>query len=395
MAKEYERENLKKGKGVFNLIGKVKLTDNTFKMNTVYDSGWTDNKMYVGVDCGNGNIVYAEMSGGFFPDNKGFITAFSKDDKDEDGKSKKLSISWEDRLDESWVDMVAPSNVFTVGLERDVKGKTVYKKFLHKYDAVKYLNEALKNDMIVNIKGKLTYSQYKENVIIKKEITSIVLSNFENEEDFRATFSQSILLDSSSVGKYNIEKNTISLDGYVVDYVGSPKIDGNKVEIKKNIAFPVSFEIGMDENKEKNEMVSKVLFKTKRGNVSRIQVIGNIIESGSVVNVTEDDITEDVKLMLQLGMYTNDDVGHTCAIDDSPREKRFVIIKPDIERKDNIVSVICDRDIYKEEDLLFYEQALAEAGIDTADNNDDDVENMIDNSQIMGDDLLSMLNMDI
>ena len=77
-------------------------------------------------------------------------------------------------------------------------------------------------------KGNIGYSEYEGNVSVKKDITSIVLSKVENEEDFKATFSQTILVDSKSIGKKNEEKGTMTLDAYVVDYVGSPKIDGER-----------------------------------------------------------------------------------------------------------------------------------------------------------------------
>ena len=73
MAKSKERKALKKGKAAFTLIGKAKITDKTFNLDNSYDSGWTDNQMYLGVDCGNGNMVYGEMRGGFFPDRKSVV----------------------------------------------------------------------------------------------------------------------------------------------------------------------------------------------------------------------------------------------------------------------------------------------------------------------------------
>ena len=149
MAKTKERKALKKGKAAFNLIGRVKVTDKTFNLDNSYDSGWTDNSMYVGVDCGNGNTVYAEMRSGFFPDKDNVIRAYSKDEKDDAGKSKSVEIAWEDRLDESLYDSISDSSFLTVGVEKDVKDKTVYKKFLTAYDAVEYLNEHLEDGMIV------------------------------------------------------------------------------------------------------------------------------------------------------------------------------------------------------------------------------------------------------
>ena len=237
MSKSTERKALRKGKSSFNLIGKAKVTDKTFNLDNSYDSGWTDNQMYLGVDCGNGNIVYGEMRGGFFPEDDNILRGFSKDDRDDSGKSKMVEIAWEDRFDEDLLDTVADSAFITVGIEKDVKGKTVYKKFLSAYDAVEYLNDHLEDGMVVNVKGNLGYSEYEDNVSVKKEITSIALSKVEDEKDYKATFSQTILLDSDSIGKKDAEKNTMGLNAYVVDYVGRPKVDGQKVDIRK--IFPI------------------------------------------------------------------------------------------------------------------------------------------------------------
>ena len=293
MAREKERKALKKGKASFNLIGRVKVTDKTFNLDNSYDSGWTDNSMYVGVDCGGGNVIYAEMRSGFFPDKDNVIRAYSKDEKDDAGKSKSVEIAWEDRLDESLYDSISDSSFLTVGVEKDVKEKTVYKKFLTAYDAVDYLNEHLEDGMIVNVKGTLGYSEYEENISTKKDITSIVLSKVEDEKDFKATFSQTILVDSKSIGKKNEEKNTIELAAYVVDYVGKPKIDGEKIEVRKNVVFPKSFEVAINENPEITAKMLQKFFKSKKGKVAEVTVIGNLVEGGSTVAITEDDIPDD------------------------------------------------------------------------------------------------------
>ena len=289
MAKTKERKALKKGKAAFNLIGRVKVTDKTFNLDNSYDSGWTDNSMYVGVDCGNGNTVYAEMRSGFFPDKDNVIRAYSKDEKDDAGKSKSVEIAWEDRLDESLYDSISDSSFLTVGVEKDVKDKTVYKKFLTAYDAVEYLNEHLEDGMIVNVKGTIGYSEYEGNVSTKKEITSIVLSKIDDEADFKAAFSQTILVDSKSIGKKNDDKGTMELAAYVVDYVGKPKIDGEKIEVKKNATYPKTFEVAINENPEITAKMLQRFFKPKKGKITEITVTGNLVEGGSTVNITEDD----------------------------------------------------------------------------------------------------------
>ena len=393
MAKTKERKALKKGKATFNLIGRVKVTDKTFNLDNSYDSGWTDNSMYVGVDCGNGNTVYAEMRSGFFPDKDNVIRAYSKDEKDDAGKSKSVEIAWEDRLDESLYDSISDSSFLTVGVEKDVKDKTVYKKFLTAYDAVEYLNEHLEDGMIVNVKGTIGYSEYEGNVSTKKEITSIVLSKIDDEVDFKATFSQTILVDSKSIGKKNDDKGTMELAAYVVDYVGKPKIDGEKIEVKKNVTYPKTFEVAINENPEITAKMLQRFFKPKKGKITEITVTGNLVEGGSTVNITEDDIPDDIKELIEMGLYSEEEAEKKIAVGNGNRERRMIIVKPDIiyvgTSDDRKPTVAFEDGKYDEDDLYFYEQALLDAGAEPSSDDNTDSENEETSSE--DDDLLAML----
>lgn len=393
MAKTKERKALKKGKAAFNLIGRVKVTDKTFNLDNSYDSGWTDNSMYVGVDCGNGNTVYAEMRSGFFPDKDNVIRAYSKDEKDDAGKSKSVEIAWEDRLDESLYDSISDSSFLTVGVEKDVKDKTVYKKFLTAYDSVEYLNEHLEDGMIVNVKGTIGYSEYEGNVSTKKEITSIVLSKIDDEADFKATFSQTILVDSKSIGKKNDDKGTMELVAYVVDYVGKPKIDGEKIEVKKNVTYPKTFEVAINENPEITAKMLQRFFKPKKGKITEITVTGNLVEGGSTVNITEDDIPDDIKELIEMGLYSEEEAEKKIAVGNGNRERRMIIVKPDITYvgtgDDRKPTVAFEDGKYDEDDLYFYEQALLDAGAEPSSDDDTNSENEETSSE--DDDLLAML----
>lgn len=393
MAKTKERKALKKGKAAFNLIGRVKVTDKTFNLDNSYDSGWTDNSMYVGVDCGNGNTVYAEMRSGFFPDKESVIRAYSKDERDDAGKSKSVEIAWEDRLDESLYDSISDSSFLTVGVEKDVKDKTVYKKFLTAYDAVEYLNEHLEDGMIVNVKGTIGYSEYEGNVSTKKEITSIVLSKIDDEADFKATFSQTILVDSKSIGKKNDDKGTMELVAYVIDYVGKPKIDGEKIEVKKNVTYPKTFEVAINENPEITAKMLQRFFKPKKGKITEITVTGNLVEGGSTVNITEDDIPDDIKELIEMGLYSEEEAEKKIAVGNGNRERRMIIVKPDIiyvgTGDDRKPTVAFEDGKYDEDDLYFYEQALLDAGAEPSSDDNTDSENEETSSE--DDDLLAML----
>ena len=388
MAKTKERKALKKDKAAFNLIGRVKVTDKTFNLDNSYDSGWTDNSMYVGVDCGNGNTVYAEMRSGFFPDKDNVIRAYSKDEKDDAGKSKSVEIAWEDRLDESLYDSISDSSFLTVGVEKDVKDKTVYKKFLTAYDAVEYLNEHLEDGMIVNVKGTIGYSEYEGNVSTKKEITSIVLSKIDDEADFKATFSQTILVDSKSIGKKNDDKGTMELVAYVIDYVGKPKIDGEKIEVKKNVTYPKTFEVAINENPEITAKMLQRFFKPKKGKITEITVTGNLVEGGSTV-----DIPDDIKELIEMGLYSEEEAEKKIAVGNGNRERRMIIVKPDITYvgtgDDRKPTVAFEDGKYDEDDLYFYEQALLDAGAEPSSDDDTDSENEETSSE--DDDLLAML----
>ena len=395
MAKTTERKALKKGKAAFTLIGKAKVTDKTFNLDNTYNSGWTDNQMYLGVDCGNGNVVYGEMRGGFFPDDDNILRGFSKDDKDDAGKSKQVEIAWEDRFNEDLLDTIADTSFITVGVEKDVKGKTVYKKFLSAYDAVEYLNEHLEDGMTVNVKGNIGYSEYEDNVSTKKEITSIVLSKVEDEADFKATFTQTILLDSNSIGKKDEEKNTITLNAYVIDYVGKPKIDGKKVEIRKNITYPKQFEVAINDNPEVTAKMLQRYFKVKKKNtLNALTVVGNLIEGAAIVNITEDDIPDDIKELIEMGLYSEEEAKTKCAVGGNNRERRMVIVKPDITyvgQDDNRKPTVAIEEAkYEDTDLYFYAQALNDAG---AGSDEEDTSSEADSDDASEeDDLLAMLD---
>ena len=86
------------------MIGEVKINDYTYKLENEYDSGWVDNQMQLGVDCGNGNTVYADLSGGYFPNKESIIyvkgVKFDENNKKSDDYKNSFTIDWEDRFDE-------------------------------------------------------------------------------------------------------------------------------------------------------------------------------------------------------------------------------------------------------------------------------------------------------
>ena len=393
---------LKKGKASFTLIGKAKINDYTFDLDHEYDSGWTSNNMNIGIDCGDGNVVYAEMSGGYFPakynrDNKVYVHGVKVDDngKNVDDYDNTFTIDWDDRNDSSILETIGKGCFITVGIEKDEKGNTFYKDFLTEYDAVQYLSEHLADETVVNVKGVIAYETDGEKVYIKKKINNIALSKAESDK-FKATFVQTILLDDGSIGKPDKEKNTIPMSVYVVDYIGKPKINGQKIEVKKNFAIPVNMEFGIGENAELAAKQLSKFFKAKKNEIIEMTVEGNLVEGGSIVNITTDDSPDDIKALIEMGFYSEEEALAKCAVGNTSREKRMIITKPSItyigEGDNRKPTVSRDDKKYKPADLQFFSAYLTTLDLDNpSDNNDNGVNDDTDSSGNDEDAFMKML----
>lgn len=393
---------LKKGKASFTLIGKAKINDYTFDLDHEYDSGWTSNNMNIGIDCGDGNVVYVEMSGGYFPakynrDNKVYVHGVKVDDngKNVDDYENTFTIDWDDRNDSSILETIGKGCFITVGIEKDEKGNTFYKDFLTEYDAVQYLSEHLTDETVVNVKGIISYETDGEKVYIKKKINNIALSKAESDK-FKATFVQTILLDDGSIGKPDKEKNTIPMSVYVVDYIGKPKINGQKIEVKKNFAIPVNMEFGIGENAELAAKQLSKFFKAKKNEIIEMTVEGNLVEGGSIVNITADDIPDDIKELIEMGFYSEEEALAKCAVGNTSREKRMIITKPSItyigEGDNRKPTVSRDDKKYKPTDLQFFSAYLATLDLDNpSDNNDNGANDDTDSSGNDEDAFMKML----
>ena len=103
MAKKVERTPLKKGKAFFNITGNVFLNDYTFKKDELSEkTGFKYSRLNLGIDTGEGNKVYAEAMGGYFPNkSENVIYVASKEDL-----TNSYTIDWEDRFDEKVLETI-------------------------------------------------------------------------------------------------------------------------------------------------------------------------------------------------------------------------------------------------------------------------------------------------
>lgn len=339
----------------FNLVGRPVIGDYTYKIDERSEkSQWIYNSMNLAVDCGeNFGTIYCECLGGYSENGGNKVYVHGKNSDGTDNFKEKIEVAWEDRFNDDILDEVGELSFFKVGLEKTSENKTYYKKFLSSYDAIAYIHDHLSNDMVVNISGDIKYSTYNDNTQVRKNITSIVLSKVENPADFKATFTQSILIDKDSASFKNVDKDkgVMYIDARVLDYV--KEINGT--EVKGQYPFHKQFEFAMDfSNETACKKIMDKLFKVKKG-ITQITMEGEFIEGGAVVTATLDDLPEDIKDLIDMGVYSEEEALAKCTTNGN-RERRMVLKKPLIKmvgNEDNKVPVVCSYpERYEEEDLI-------------------------------------------
>lgn len=339
----------------FTLIGVPKINDYTFKIDEKSEkSNWIYNSMNLGIDCGENNgVVYCEMMSGYSAEGQNIIYAHGKNEDGSDDFKSPLQVDWDDRFDDDILETIGDLSFITVGLEKTDKGKTYYKKFLSAYDAIAYIKEHLTEDMIVNVKGNLKYSLYQDKTQVRKNITSIVLSKVDDASKYTARFTQSILIDkdSASLKADNIDKNKgiMYVNARVLDYMK----EYNGIDVKGQYPFCKQFEFPMDfANEAVCKKIMNKLFKVKK-NVTQITFEGELIEGGAVVTATMDDVPDDIKELIELGIYTEEEALARCSSNGN-REQRMLLRKPMVklegDDKTPVLQVFADK--YKEEELV-------------------------------------------
>ena len=348
----------------FTLIGTPKISDYTFKIDERSEkSNWIYNSMNLGVDCGDVyGTVYCEMMGGYSADNPNAIYAHGKKDDGSDDFEQQIQVDWDDRFDEDILETIGDLSFVTIGLEKTDKGKTYYKKFLSAYDAIAYVKAHLEEDMVINVKGALKYSEYQGKTQVRKNINSIVLSKVDDVSKYAARFTQSVLIDKSSASLKNIDKNkgVMYVDTKVLDYLK----EYNGKEVKGQYPYAKQFEFEMDfSNEAQCKKIMEKVFKVKKG-VTQITFEGDLIEGGAVVTATWDDVPQDIKDLVDCGVYTEEEALAKCSSNGN-REQRMVLRKPMVrlvgDDKTPVLQKFDER--YAEEDLVLdylYEDEVSE-----------------------------------
>ena len=346
----------------FTIVGEAIVNDYTFKLDEHSNkSDWIYNQLNLNIDCGSKyGKISVELMGGYGSERaNNVIYVHGKNEDGSDDFKNQYTIDFVDRFDESILEDIGSTCFINIGLEKDIHDKTVVKRFLTPYDAIAYVSEHLEDGMVINVKGQLRYQLYNGNVQCRKEINSIFLSKAEPDA-YRASFVQTMLLDKDSAGKSTIDKDkrVMYVNAYILEkfkeFNGWDLTENGKV--KGGIFVPLrktfEFDLNGKEPTQTAKLIDKV-FKVKKG-VTQITFEGEFVETGAAVTATEDDLTDDVKDMIDCGFYTLEEALVKCSTNGA-RERKMMILKPQIRMvgdDDNKTSQVqIFKEQFEEEDL--------------------------------------------
>lgn len=339
MANEVMSE-LKKGASSFKLVGKMVITPNTFKMESKSGTGYISNKMYVGVNCGKGNTVYAQMFGGYSNSaSKLYLHGKQTDPnnprRDTDDYSNQFEIAWDDRFNVDVLSNCGPSCFLQVALEKDTDGNLQTQKFLSPYDAIRYIKDVTdrmsaeeKDKLVVDIRGNIEYRYYEGKVNYQKTITSVKVTDV-TEDKYTATFTQAIYVDKDGIGKADMERKVLPLNVKVAEYVGKYK----NTEIKETV--PLEVEMELDATAKIAPWLADKIKKSS--GYAKAVILGSFVESGSTESFDVSSLPADVQKYIADGVLSEEDVMRTVA-SGNQRQQILTInaIKTAIDENKNI-----------------------------------------------------------
>ena len=366
MAKVKEKKALDKKGWIqsFTLVGKAALGKFTFNIDAHSEkSDYIYSRMLLNVDCGEKyGLVQSQLMGGYSISNPYPVYVHGKKIDEKTGREvddfdNPYTIDWEDRLDESILEDVGNLCFIRIGIERDKDGKVVEKRFLTDYDAINYLSDTLKDGTEIKVKGQLKYSIYNDAIQVTKQINSIFLKT--DKDTPIAMFTQTMLLNKDSVGKFDKDKMVYPIVGMILEkfkeYNGNDLTDGGSVRGGKFVPLRKVFDYEVDpDNKEKADLVISKVFKVKK-NITMLTCEGIFVEGGATVQATEADIPADIKELIDLGAYSMEEALEKCS-ENKGTERRMILKRPFLrmvgEEGSKTLQIQKFEDKYSDEDLM-------------------------------------------
>ncbi|MGL6174852.1 MAG: hypothetical protein ACRC1P_09645 [Cellulosilyticaceae bacterium] len=332
---------------------------------------WVMNKLNLRLDDGQG--------GSFFMNTQdGFDIIKGKDLYMQDQDGNQLVIKFGDRTNEHVLERIADRSFIKVGYDvatiKDENGREypgwLYKQFTCVFDMIGWLKEVLEEDMLVKFSGSLRMNTYNGETNYQYEIQRAYIQQKGKElpEGFKGleagfNFTQTMLLDENSVDISKLdEEGVVCVTGYIYTLENKKDAKGGKVTYKddegkaRNVKVPKVFPmqyVVRGEDEKKKETVKKLVEKflmVEEGTVKKITMNGKFKQGFIKKSLTEADLTEEMRELIELGLYDMEEVLKMNSGGD--RVKELSLHRPLIEKdKDGNLKLDIDVKTYVPDDI--------------------------------------------
>lgn len=342
--------NLKKGIRNFSVTGKLKLTNNTFNIDKQKEgSNYVYSNANLTLDYGQGN-VFCNLVGGHFVDKDNIIYALGI--KQEDGKiktdyQKQIKVPFEKRFDDNILKDISLESFTVLNIEKDAEGKLISKKFLSKEDAVKYLQATLVDGMVLNISGDISFRLDEQgNTLFTLNIKRIYLNERENPV-LHADFTMTVITDKDCYDSAEgvDENGMIEMNCFVPEYM--KEYHG----IEKAIV-PLPFKFYLDTKISDNwKKIISEYFRPSNKFLAETTIEGSIVSVGNTQAVDLNDVTEDIRQLVSLGLISTDELAK-IATNNNSLVQMMVFNRPRVIIQDGKIMILNNKEKYSIEEYF-------------------------------------------
>ena len=341
--------SFKKGIKSFSLTGRLRLTDNTFTIDKQKEgSNYVYSSANLSLDCGHGN-VFCNLIGGHFVSGKNVLYAVGTEEvngRKRTEYSKQIVVPYEDRFNEDILKDISPESLTIIAVENDTNNKLISKSFLSKEDAVKYLQATLTDGMVLNVLGEIVFRvDNNGETLFNFNIKRIYLNTHENPI-LKANFTMSVITEKDGYDSTRpIDENGfVEMDCFVAEYMKEYK--GNT---KSVVPLPFRFYIDTKANENWKKIIGE-FFRPADKYLAETTIEGSIMSVGNTQTVGIEDVPDDIKKLVELGIISKDELASVGANNNS-LVQMLVFNRPRIAIQDGKMSVMCNKEKYSHNEL--------------------------------------------
>jgi hypothetical protein len=337
-------EKLRKTRNHFTAIGYVSVNELSFVLDKENNNGnYCFSKANLKLNF-NGDSMYFESFGGF---NQDSITKQYKQTKiylNNKNNNDMFVVDFEDRENEQIIEMASPNNFKKIGIYKDSDNKLEIKTFVTEYDMIKYLSENLEDGKLVKITGNINYQENSGKVYAKYIIKNLfVIDELRKNDQLGCYFNQEIIVTSDSVDLKNINDGEITINSTIVDYCS---------KLKENKPLHKSFYIKLNKDNPKEisamSLFVKNYLKPEKETIRSIYLKCKITSSLVDEKISENDLTDDLKALIDAGFMTLEDVLQSTSSKTTSESKMYILEPVIIKNSSGKLSVDIDDQKYKD-----------------------------------------------